>query len=184
MKIKKDETNVENIKKAIQMRLAYIRDKNIVKNAIEVVRKCGNYKSEEESCYIREKGTFAEVCGNELLKISFHSFGQFHENQEVVEIWFGEKLVFKGKEIKWPPNEDEKEKSIKLKDRSSSFLVVDTYREGEWENFANVKYVKTYHEFAKKERLCIVQKQKEDEEIREFLERAESVMEDLGIELR
>jgi len=177
----------EELKATILKRLKEIRDRNIVKNAIEVVRKFhehGKYKFEEASCYTRESGTFEELCEKGPLKISFHSFGQFHENYKV-EIFFGDELVFKVAETHWFPKEEKLvDKTISLKEGSSTYLIVETYKEGEWENFATVEYIKTHRENMKAQKLQDIKKEKEDEETRLFMERAESVMKDLGIELR
>lgn len=186
----KTSTTAEQLKASILKRLEEIRDKNIVKNAIDVVRefgkKYGTYEWEECSDHTREKGSFEKLCEKGTLKISFHSFGQFHENQEV-EIHFGDELVFKAEENHWFPKELKKaDKTIPMKDKdfSGPYLIIHTYKEGEWEGFATVEYIKTQHEQAKIQQVQDAKKEKEDEETRLFLERAESIMKDLGIELR
>lgn len=187
MKIDKNKASVEQIKKAVRMRLKYIRDKKIFENAVEVLRKLGNYQEHIHSDHVGAKGFFEESFGKEILKIEYHTFGQFDENSNI-KIYFDGKLVFDAEHSAWFPESDPKkaEKTINLlgADKNDLFFVVDVYKEGEWESWISVKQIKSYRRerFLKNESEQI--KNKKDQETREFLERVESVMEDLGIELR
>src|SRR3989344_6612371 len=103
---KKVSVTAKRARALILKRLTKIRDKGIVKNAVDAVCKYGDYKFEEASCYCKESGTFEELFGTNTLKISFHSFGQFHENRKI-KISFGDKIVFEAEETHWFPKDEE-----------------------------------------------------------------------------
>ncbi len=168
----------------ILKKLTEIRDKDLVKKAIEVVREVGQHKEDVRSCCVAESGVFEETFGKSILRIAFNTSGQFHENQ-YIKIWFNGEIVFDANQTQWlPKDKNEKEKCIPVKEGASEYLVVDSYRAGKWEKLLSAEWIKKYRAILKKKEHRDSEKQKQSEADREFLAEAESIFKDLDMKVK